>query len=177
MRTVSGERTSFRYATEKTREIPGNVPFGILGTTQMPFAARLIGRLDQGHGLLDRFLFCIPSCLRPCPEETSAARQEIGDMNVASFKDVFWAMREEHLSKRVYSFTESASKMLMALEGEFIESLNTAMEWLDRNVWSGWTEIKKSRLVDGVAGPKKTGWTEIKKSRLVAKTGCKPACV
>lgn len=131
----SGERTSFRYASEKTREIPANVPFGILGTTQMPFAARIIGRLFQGHGLIDRFLFCIPSCLRPSPEETSAARQEIAEIHVDSFKEIFWAMREEHLSKRVYSFTESALKMLMALEGEFIESLNTAVK-------------------DGVVGPK-----------------------
>ncbi len=38
----SGERTSYRFVTEKTREILANMPFGILGTTQMPFAARLI---------------------------------------------------------------------------------------------------------------------------------------
>ena len=36
----SGEKTSYRFATEKTREIPGNIPFGMLGTTQMPFERR-----------------------------------------------------------------------------------------------------------------------------------------
>ena len=124
----SGERTSYRFATEKAREIQGNIPFGILGTTQMPFAARLISRLDQGHGLLDRFLFCVPSCLRPSPEETNAATREIEDMPIHSFSKIFWAMREEHLTKRVYTFTECASEMLMQLEGEFIECLNTAVK-------------------------------------------------
>jgi hypothetical protein len=61
----SGERTSHRFATKTTLEIPSNVPFSILGTTQMPLAARIIARLDQGQGLLDRFLFLVPSCLRP----------------------------------------------------------------------------------------------------------------
>ncbi len=131
----SGERTSYRFATEKTREIPANIPFGILGTTQMPFAARLISRLDQGHGLLDRFLFCVPSCLRPSPEETNAARQEMENMHAQSFSEIFWAMREEHLTKRTYTFTERASDMLTQLEGEFIERLNTAVK-------------------DGVAAPK-----------------------
>lgn len=119
----SGERTSYRYATEKTREIPANVPFGILGTTQMPYAARLVSRLDQGHGLLDRFLLCVPSCLRPSPEVTSIARQEIENMNVEDFSQIFWAMREEHLAKRTYSFSERASALLMSLEAEFIEGI------------------------------------------------------
>ena len=114
----SGERTSYRFATEKTREIPGNIPFGILGTTQMPFAARLISRLDQGHGLLHRFLFCVPSCLRPSPEETKSASREVEVCPCTALVRFFWAIREEHLTKRVYTFTESASDMLMQLEGE-----------------------------------------------------------
>ena len=131
----SGERTSYRYATEKTREIPGNVPFGILGTTQMPYAARLLSRLDQGHGLLDRFLLCAPICLRPSPEDTIEAKEKIDELTLKGFSDVFWEMREEHLTKRVYSFSESASKLIMTLEAEFIEELNNALK-------------------EGVAGPK-----------------------
>ena len=37
-------------------------------------------------------------------------------------------MREEHLTKRIYSFNQSASKLLMTLEAEFIEGLNTAVK-------------------------------------------------
>ena len=103
----------------------------------MPFAARLISRLDQGHGLLDRFVFCVPCCLRPSLEETNAARREMEaeDKPVHNFSEIFWAMREEHLTKRTYTFTESASDMLTQLEGEFIESLNAAVKdvWLHQN--------------------------------------------
>ena len=49
----SGESSSYRYATERTREIPPNVPFSILSSTQVPYAARLLCCMDQGHGLLD----------------------------------------------------------------------------------------------------------------------------
>ena len=69
----SGERTSYRYATEKVREITENTPFSILGSTQIPFVARIISQLDQGHGLLLRFLFTFPKCLRPSPQATDQA--------------------------------------------------------------------------------------------------------
>ena len=49
----SGKHVSYRYASEKTTEIGCNVPFSIVRATQVPFAARLIARMDQGHGLLD----------------------------------------------------------------------------------------------------------------------------
>lgn len=43
----SGERVSYNYASE--REIEPNVPFSIVGATQVLFVAQLIARLDQGH--------------------------------------------------------------------------------------------------------------------------------
>ena len=70
----SGESSSYRFATERTREIPAIVPFSTIGSTQVPYAARLICRMDQGHGLLDRFLFLFPVCLRPSTAETGMAR-------------------------------------------------------------------------------------------------------
>ena len=123
----SGERTSYRFASESTREIPANIPFVILGTTQLPFAAQVISSLDQGHGLLDRFLFFVPCCLRPTPEQTLAAKSKLCDVNVKSFTEIFWAMREEHLSKVEYGFTDSAKQMLTTLEGEFIQQLNESL--------------------------------------------------
>ena len=88
----SGERMSYKYATEKTRNIGENVPFAIIGCTQVPFAARLICRMDQGHGLLDRFLFWFPMCLRPSPHETEAAKGVLNRIPVKSFTDVFLEM-------------------------------------------------------------------------------------
>ena len=111
----SGERTSYRFASESTREIPANIPFVILGTTQLPFAAQVISRLDKDHGLLDRFLFFVPCCLRPTPEQTLAAKSKLCDVNVKSFTEIFWAMREEHMSKVEYGFTDSAKQMLTTL--------------------------------------------------------------
>ena len=51
---LSGEQLSYKYATGKTRNIGENVPFAIVGCTQVPFAALLICRMDQGHSLLGR---------------------------------------------------------------------------------------------------------------------------
>ena len=49
-----GERLSYKYATGKTRNIGENVPFAIVRCMQVPFAALLICRMDQGHSLLGR---------------------------------------------------------------------------------------------------------------------------
>ena len=61
----SGESATFTYATEKSRVIKKNTPFSIIGSTQLPMLTKIVYRLDQRHGLLDRFL------IRPTPDETS----------------------------------------------------------------------------------------------------------
>ncbi len=123
----SGERTSYKYATEKTRNIGENVPFAIIGCTQVPFAARLICRMDQGHGLLDRFLFWFPMCLRPSPHETEAANGVLNRIPVKSFTDVFLEMYSLHLGKKEYGFTQTARKVMQSIETEFITELNEAI--------------------------------------------------
>ena len=123
----SGERTSYKYATEKTRNIGENVPFAIIGRTQVPFAARLICRMDQGHGLLDRFLFWFPMCLRPSPHETEAAKGVLNRTPVKSFTDVFLEMYSLHLGKKEYAFTQAARKVIQSIETEFITELNEAI--------------------------------------------------
>ncbi|KAK3726241.1 hypothetical protein QZH41_001309 [Actinostola sp. cb2023] len=101
----SGERISYRYASEKIREIGSNVYFSTVGATQVPFAARLIARMDQGHGLFDRFLFLFPSCLRPSveeTEETEAARlcedaeQFLSKLQSEEIQDINNAINEGH---------------------------------------------------------------------------------
>ena len=56
----SGERCSYHFSTEETRVIPPNTPFCLLGSTQLVNAAKLIARMDQGHGLVDRILLATP---------------------------------------------------------------------------------------------------------------------
>jgi hypothetical protein len=92
----SGERVSYRYASEKIREIGSNIPFTIVGATQVPFASRLITRMDQGSGLLDRFLFVFPSCLRPTIQETEAALEWLKSQPLQSITDIFLEMYDKH---------------------------------------------------------------------------------
>ena len=126
----SGERTSYKYATDKTRNIGENLRFVIIGCTQVPFAARLICRMDKGHGLLDRFLFWFPMCLRPSQHETEALDAVKGVLNhipVKSFTDVFLEMYSLHLGKKEYDFTQAARKVVQSIETEFITELNEAI--------------------------------------------------
>ena len=124
----TGERISYRYATEKTREIEANVPFTIIGATQVPFAARLITRMDQGHGLLDRFLFLFPSCLRPTIEETEEAVTWIEAQPLQSVTDIFLEMFEHHGERRVsYNFEDEAQVLLNNLQSQEIQEINQAI--------------------------------------------------
>ena len=123
----SGERTLYRFATGKTREIPENVPFAIIGCTQVPFAARLVCRMDEGHGLLDRFMLWFPMCLRPSPNGTGEAKAFLSDIPLKSFTDVFIEMYLLFLGKQVFSFTEPAQEMMDSLQAEFITQLNESI--------------------------------------------------
>ena len=71
----SGEACSYTYSTESNRDIPANTPFAILGCTQMPNAAKLIARMDQGQGLIDRFLLAVPNALCSTSDEVENARE------------------------------------------------------------------------------------------------------
>ena len=121
----SGERVSYRYASEKTREIGCNVPFSIVGATQVPFAARLIARMDQGHGLLDRFLFIFPTCLWPSLQDTEDALSWLESQPLKSLTDVFLEMFEYHGNRKVvYKFTDSAKSLLNDLQSQEIHDIN-----------------------------------------------------
>ena len=61
----SGERSSYNYSTEESWIIQANTPFSILGSTQLLNAAKLITKMDQGHGLIDRTLIATSLALRP----------------------------------------------------------------------------------------------------------------
>ena len=125
----SGERTSYRYATECTRLIPANTPCCMIGLTQVPYGVRLLCRLDQGSGLLDRFMFLFPLCLRPTPREMEESKQKLG-RHAETFKsmtDIFLEVQELHRSKKNYSFTKAANEYLDAIEEDFINELNESL--------------------------------------------------
>ena len=128
----SGESSSYRFATERTREIPANVPFSIIGSTQVPYAARLICRMDQGHGLLDRFLFLFPVYLRPSTAETEMARAwfQSEEMPLKQISDIFLEMYDAHdrNAPSHYTFSEESAQKLTALQDDFIQEVNDSIK-------------------------------------------------
>lgn len=123
----SGEATSYRYATERTREIGTNTTFCILGSTQVPFAARLITLLDQGHGLLDRFLFTFPICLRPTPQQTEDAIETLKNCPIASCDDIFIEIARLHSRRTIYRLTDDARSLINLINEEYIREVNAAI--------------------------------------------------
>lgn len=69
----SSERCSYHYSKENSRVIPPNTPFSILGSTQLLNVAKLIAKMDHGHGMVDRFPFAIPLAFRPTLTERESA--------------------------------------------------------------------------------------------------------
>ena len=122
----SGERISYRYATEKTREIKENNPFSIVGATQVPFAERLICRMDQAHGLLDRFVIVFLPCLRPTVAATANAREALKQSSVQMSEDIFMELHRLCQGNAVYEFHENATELFTGLESEEILEINSA---------------------------------------------------
>ena len=123
----SGEEALFRYATERTWEIAVNTPFCILGATQIPFAARLVALLDQGHGLLDRFLITFPKCLRPTPTQTNQALEALKENGLTNCDDIFIEIARLHTSRSTYTLSQEAAVTLNGLNEEFITEVNEAI--------------------------------------------------
>ena len=122
----SGEMVTYKYATEKVRVIPANTPFSILGSTQMPLMAKLVTRMDQGHGLLDRFLFAIPMCLRPTEDETENAIEQLRKERVKSFGELFNIMYNIN-HETYYNFNEESKTLLKEISDTFIKEINEAI--------------------------------------------------
>lgn len=99
-----------RYATEQAREVLGNMSFCILGSLQVPFGARLLCQIDQGHGLIDRFLFVAPCCLRPTPDKSRAAALVISKGPLQHLADVFLKITRLHKNCILRSTQETHKK-------------------------------------------------------------------
>lgn len=88
----SGERCSYHFSTEETRVIPPNTPFCLLGSTQLVNAAKLIARMDQGHGLVDRILVATPLAFRPTLTKMETATDQLYTEVVSDFSELFEKM-------------------------------------------------------------------------------------
>jgi hypothetical protein len=125
----SGEPCSYNYSTEKTRDIPSNAPFSILGCTQMPNIAKLIARMDNGQGLVDRFLVAVPLALCPTSDEVEQSRTYLSTEADDTLKETFhYISRCQEDQSTTYTFHEDAKQLLKSLKDNFITDVNEAIQ-------------------------------------------------
>lgn len=104
----SGESSTMTLATAAARNVQENLPFCILGATQVLPTIKLITVMDSGQGLLDRFLLIAPLCLRPTSEETIAASDAVNDFPFKDLAVAFETIQDSHLNNKQYHFHQEA---------------------------------------------------------------------
>ena len=57
--------------------IPPNTPFSILESIQLLNTAKLVAKMDHGHGLVDRILIATPLAYRPTLSEMETAADQL----------------------------------------------------------------------------------------------------
>lgn len=86
----SGEGAGYYFSTLASRQIDEGTPFCILEGTQIQNAKKILARIDQGHGLVDRFLVAIPVAFRPTPQEQEDANTFLSSCVIKDFsKPIF----------------------------------------------------------------------------------------
>ena len=121
----SGEPATYHFSTENTRDIEPNTPFCLLGATQLQNAAKIIYRMDQGHGLLDRFLVAILLALRPTPEQLDEACERLNEMAFEDLQPLFNAIIAAHINiVRVYQLDEHCETLHRDLQRDFATKVN-----------------------------------------------------
>ena len=122
----SGERCSYHLSTEETREIPPNTPFCLLGSTQLVNTAKLIARMDQGHGLLDRILLATPLAFRPTLTEMEAATDQLSTEVVSDFSELFENING--IDKSIeFVFDDEGKELLREKMDEFVTEVSEAI--------------------------------------------------
>ena len=123
----SGERCSYHYSTEDTRLIPPNTAFTILGSTQLLNAAKLIAKMDHGHGLIDRILFATPLALRPTLSEMEAAKDYLSTEVISDFEELFLTINNI-ANNTVYTFEDDAIAIVRENLDMFVAEVNEAIQ-------------------------------------------------
>ncbi|XP_071854829.1 uncharacterized protein [Apostichopus japonicus] len=138
----SGEQFSLNYATKNETNISALTPFVILGCIQMFPLAKLLVMLNQGQGLIDRFLIHVPLCLRPTPEESRHSKRTLEDLpSCPTFLTIMSAISD--ITTTSYTFCEDSANYLQEMETEFITEMNEAI--------STGTVPPKSKKIDMIA--------------------------
>lgn len=119
----SGEKCSYHFSTENSRVIDKDAPFCLLGSTQLTNAAKLVAKMDQGHGLIDRFLIATPMAMRPTLTEMENAKEQISTEVVQDFNEYF--LRVSSIDDQTkYSFDANGKALLRETLTDFINNYN-----------------------------------------------------
>ena len=97
-------QVKYTYGTENQREIGPNASFSILAAVQVIYAAKLMVRMNNGSGLLDRWLLLFPDCKLPYPGEQRKAVAALFDNSIKSLGDVFSKIKNS-LEQTTFTFT------------------------------------------------------------------------
>nr|XP_058941289.1 uncharacterized protein LOC131769580 [Pocillopora verrucosa] len=122
----SGEHCSYHYSTEESRVIPSNTPFCLLGSTQLVNAAKLIARMDQGHGLVDRILLATPLALRPTLTQMENATDQLSTEVVSDYTELFKNINgvDENVE---FVFDDEGKELLREKMDQFVAEVNEAI--------------------------------------------------
>lgn len=124
----TGEKCTYHFSTEAIREIGPDAPFAILGATQVSNAAKLLCHMNNGHGLVDRFLFSFPPGFRPLPEEQEESLRVTETYAINSIGEIYEKVMTLHQEEAItYYFEEEAQVILKDMTHEHIMQVNEAL--------------------------------------------------
>lgn len=119
----SGEGATYHFSTENARVINAETPFSILGSTQLTNAAKLIARMDHGHGLVDRILLATPLAYRPTLTQMEEANTQVTTERVSDFIELSERLTElDH--DTVYKFDANGQRLLRETIDNFSKEVN-----------------------------------------------------
>lgn len=125
----SGKCSLYHYSTKDIRHIPANTASSILGSTQLLNAAKLIAKMDHGHGQIDRILFATPLTFRPTLLETETVKTNLSTKVMSDFNElhVFQVINNiDHNTE--CTFEDDVIALLEETINHFVVEVNKAVQ-------------------------------------------------
>lgn len=124
----SGEQCKLNFATEEQRNLPDNVPFSIAGSTQVKSMALILSQLDNGNGIIDRFLMLVPNSMRPLPAEQIAAMHMLHSESVQDIADIYSPLLTiDSSNSPIFFFSDDAQSLYEQSETDYWKLFNDCL--------------------------------------------------
>ena len=103
-----------------------NMPFCLLGSTQLVNAAKSIARMNQGHGLVDRILLATPLALCPTLTQMENATDQLSTEVVSNYTELFKNINgvDENVE---FIFDDEGKELLREKMDQFVAEVNEAI--------------------------------------------------